>query len=90
MDQAVDKLNVEDEEKSMFKGLRNFLIKNIETTADGKIKPTASNLKQVQRTSFIKKTLLNDAYLAKVEEFKGTFGEVAVMNEEYINAEFSG
>lgn len=89
MDKAVDSLNVEKEEKDIFNNLRNFLIENLDTTKDGRIKQTVKNLKQVQRTKFIKNLLLTDDYKEQVNNYVKTFDEVAKDNQKYIDVEIS-
>lgn len=87
MDKAVDSLDVKDIEKKMYDNLRNFLLKNLDITKDGTIKPTVKNLKEVQKVTFIKDLLLTDEYLKAVGNFVETFDEVAKMNKKYITDE---
>lgn len=89
MDKAIDGLNVEDLENVMFNELRNFLIKNIDTTKDGKIKPTIKNLREVHKAAKIKEVLLNDDYKKQVDSFISTFDSIANLNNKFIYAEFS-
>lgn len=84
MDDAVDSINVEDNEQDMFKALRRFLFKELDLDKDGNIKRTAKNLKASQNFKKLSSILLSDAYKAKVGAFIGKFNTVKSLSDEYI------
>ena len=84
MDDAVDNINVEDEQVDIFRALKVFLLKELDLDKDGNIKRTAKNLRAMQKSKTLRSIVVSDSYKSKVGEFVGKFNMVKSLSDEYI------
>ncbi len=84
MDDAVDDINVEDDQTAIFRALKVFLLKELDLDREGNIKRTAKNLRAMQRSKTLRNIVVSDEYKAKVGEFIGKFNTVKSLSDDYI------
>lgn len=84
IDKTVDEFRVEDVEQNIVKELKRYLLKELDLTKDGRVKPTRKNLKTIRNIKKLKPILLPDAYKAKVGEYLATFNTVRSLSDDYI------
>ena len=84
IDDTVDNFRVEDIEVNIVKELKKYLLKELDLTKDGKIKPTRKNLKAIRNIKKLKPILLPEAYREKVATYINTFNQVRTLSDQYI------